>query len=85
MAPVSQIDEVVNSPQLAARHYWCEMEHPELGEKFRYPGPFVKFSEMPLTYRHRPPLIGEHNREVYMGELGMSEGEIAGLQSQGII
>lgn len=85
MAPISTIDEVVNSPQLAARHYWCEIEHPELGEKFRYPGPFVKFSETPLTYRRRPPLIGEHNREVYVSELGMTEGEFADLQRRGII
>ncbi len=85
MAPIAKIDEVVSSPQLAARHYWCEVEHPELGEKFRYPGPFVKFSETPLTYRRRPPLIGEHNREVYVGELGMSEEEFAGLQRRGII
>jgi crotonobetainyl-CoA:carnitine CoA-transferase CaiB-like acyl-CoA transferase len=85
MAPISRIDEVVNSPQLAARHYWREIEHPELGEKFRYPGPFVKFSETPLAYRRRPPLIGEHNREVYVGELGMTEDEFSGLQRQGII
>src|SRR5262249_15346033 len=33
MAPISRVDEVVNSPQLAARHYWGEIEHPELGQK----------------------------------------------------
>lgn len=85
MAPISRIDEVVNSPQLAARYYWCEMEHPELGQKFRYPGPFVKFSETPLTYRRRPPLIGEHNREVYVEELGMTENELTALQDKGVI
>lgn len=85
MAPISTIDEVINSPQLAARHYWCKIEHPELGETVSYPGPFVKFSETPITYRHRPPLIGEHNHEVYVGELGMTEAEFAGLQRQGII
>jgi crotonobetainyl-CoA:carnitine CoA-transferase CaiB-like acyl-CoA transferase len=85
MAPIAKIDEVVNSPQLAARHYWCELEHPELDQKFRYPGPFVKFSETPLSYRRRPPLIGEHNREVYVEELGMSEDELAALQKKGVI
>lgn len=85
IAPVAKIDEVVNSSQLAARHYWCEVEHPELGQKFRYPGPFVKFSETPLSYRRRPPLIGEHNQEVYGGELGMMESELAELQAKGVI
>jgi crotonobetainyl-CoA:carnitine CoA-transferase CaiB-like acyl-CoA transferase len=85
MAPVARLDEVVNSPQLAARHYWCKLEHPELGRKFRYPGPFAKFSQTPLSYRRRPPLIGEHNREVYVGELGMRENELAELQAKGVI
>jgi crotonobetainyl-CoA:carnitine CoA-transferase CaiB-like acyl-CoA transferase len=85
MAPITRIDEVVSSPQLAARQYWQELQHPELGKSFRYPGPFVKFGETPITYRRRPPLIGEHNREVYIDELGMTEKELAELQSKGVI
>jgi crotonobetainyl-CoA:carnitine CoA-transferase CaiB-like acyl-CoA transferase len=85
IAPVSTLDEVVNSPQLAARQYWQELEHPELGCKVKYPGPFVKFSETPITYRRRPPLVGEHNREVYVGELGLTEQQVTELQSRRII
>ena len=85
MAPITRIDEVVSSPQLAARHYWQELLHPELGKSFRYPGPFVKFSETPITYRRRPPLIGEHNRDVYIDELGLTEKELTELQSKGVI
>jgi formyl-CoA transferase len=40
---------------------------------------------MPLAYRHRPPLVGEHNREIYAGELGLGESEIAMLSTKGII
>ena len=85
IAPISTIDEVVASPQLAARNYWQELEHPELGKKFKYPGPFVKFSETPITYRRRPPLVGEHNREIYLGELGLTEQQLTELQSRGVI
>jgi crotonobetainyl-CoA:carnitine CoA-transferase CaiB-like acyl-CoA transferase len=85
IAPVSTIDEVVNSPQLAARNYWQEITHPELEQTFKYPGPFVKFSETPITYRRRPPLVGEHNREIYMDELGLSERQLADLQDRGVI
>ena len=85
MAPITRIDEVVSSPQLASRQYWTELYHPELGQSFRYPGPFVKFSETPITYRRRPPLIGEHNREVYIDELGVTEKELAELQSKGVV
>ncbi|MDZ7729485.1 MAG: aminotransferase class I/II-fold pyridoxal phosphate-dependent enzyme [Dehalococcoidia bacterium] len=63
IVPVSTIDEVANSEQLAARDFWRELEHPELGTKVTYPGPFVKAGK-PLEYRRRPPLLGEHNDEV---------------------
>ncbi|MHB8574776.1 MAG: CaiB/BaiF CoA transferase family protein [Dehalococcoidia bacterium] len=64
LGPASTIDDIVASPQLAARSFWVEVEHPELQRSFLYPGPFVKASESPLNYRRRAPLLGEHNREV---------------------
>jgi crotonobetainyl-CoA:carnitine CoA-transferase CaiB-like acyl-CoA transferase len=85
IAPVTTIDEVVHSPQLAARDYWQEIDHPELGRRLRYPGPFVRLSETPITYRRRPPLVGEHNREIYLDELGFTEQQLAELQSTGVI
>jgi crotonobetainyl-CoA:carnitine CoA-transferase CaiB-like acyl-CoA transferase len=85
IAPVSTIDEVVNSPQLNARQYWQDLEHPELGKTFKYPGPFVKFGETPITYRRRPPTAGEHNREVYVGELGLTEQQFVDLQNKRVI
>jgi crotonobetainyl-CoA:carnitine CoA-transferase CaiB-like acyl-CoA transferase len=85
IAPVTTIDEVVQSQQLAAREYWQRLEHPELGLTFRYPGPFAKFSAAPISYRHRPPTVGEHNREIYTGELGFTEEQFSGLQRNGVI
>ncbi len=64
IAPMTKLDEVVDSEQLASRGYWQLLEHEELGEAFRYPGPFAKFSESPIVYRRRSPLIGQHNEEV---------------------
>ena len=64
IVPVSRIDEVVNSPQLAARQYFQQIQHPELGGSVTYPGPFAKFSGAPITYSRRPPLLGEHTAEV---------------------
>ncbi len=84
IAPVTTLDEVVNSPQLAARGYWTSIEHPELRRSFRYAGPFAKFSRMPIKYRRRPPLIGEHNREIYT-QLGISEGQLAEFARAGVI
>jgi len=85
IAPIATMDEVLESPQLRSRQYWQLLEHPELGRSFPYPGPFARFSATPLVYRRRPPLIGEHNRALYVEELGLSENEFADLACRGII
>jgi crotonobetainyl-CoA:carnitine CoA-transferase CaiB-like acyl-CoA transferase len=85
MTPVATIDEVVNSQQLTARDYFQRVEHPELDASFRYPGPFVKFGAAPIQYRYRPPTVGEHNQEIYCGELGMSNHELTKLSQNGIV
>ena len=85
IAPVATVGEVLASPQLEARQYWRVLEHPELGRAFPYPGPFARFSETPITYRRRPPLVGEHNYEVYSGELGLSAEQIRDLAQREIV
>jgi crotonobetainyl-CoA:carnitine CoA-transferase CaiB-like acyl-CoA transferase len=85
ITPVTTIEEVVNSPQLESRQYFQQLEHPELGTSFNYPGPFVKFGATPIEYRRRPPLVGEHNREIYESELKMPPREISELAQKGII
>ncbi len=67
LGPCSTIEDVVHSPQWRDRGYWVEVEHPELGRSFLYPGPFVKLSATPIQYRRRAPLLGEHNAEVLGG------------------
>ena len=84
VAPVTTIDEVVESEQLESRQYWTAVDHEEMGKAFAYPGPFAKFSEQPIDYKRRPPRIGEHNAEVY-GELGLDAQALAELQNKGII
>ena len=67
------------------RKYWQRLTHPETGATMLYPGPFARFSAKPITFRRPPPAIGEHNREVLIGELKISDGQFAELQQQGII
>ena len=85
IAPITTVDEVLASTQLESRKYWQTLEHPELGRSFPYPGPFAKFSEAPIVYRRRPPLIGEHNHEIFANELGLSDDQIQDLSRRGII
>jgi crotonobetainyl-CoA:carnitine CoA-transferase CaiB-like acyl-CoA transferase len=85
IAPVATIDEVLDNPQFKEREYWQPVEHPELGRPVHYPGPFARFGAHPIAYRRRPPRIGEHNREVYVGELGLSERQLAELERFGVV
>lgn len=84
IAPVATIDDVLENPQFIAREYWQKLEGPS-GVELRYPGPFVRFGATPIAFRRRPPAVGEHNREVLIGELGLSEREFAEAARKGII
>jgi crotonobetainyl-CoA:carnitine CoA-transferase CaiB-like acyl-CoA transferase len=85
IAPLATIDDVLTNPQFIAREYWQTVEDRELGLKLTYPGPFARMSETPIEYRRRPPRIGEHNREIFVGDLGLSEREFGDLTRLGII
>ncbi|MSQ13323.1 MAG: hypothetical protein EXR47_04160 [Dehalococcoidia bacterium] len=74
--------DIVNSPQLKARGFFREVEHPELGKSFRYPGPPYPLPTSPATIFRRAPLIGEHNQEVYGQVLGMTTDEMRRLQQE---
>lgn len=83
--PVSTPRDMLASPQLEARGFWTEVAHPELGCSITYPGAFAKASQTPWRIRRRAPLIGEHNQEIYQGELGLSPEELIMLKQAGII
>jgi crotonobetainyl-CoA:carnitine CoA-transferase CaiB-like acyl-CoA transferase len=85
IAPVATIDDVLRNPQFIARDYWQEIKQPEAAVTLRYPGPFARFSTKPIEYRRRPPAVGEHNHEVFVGDLGLSESEFRELARKGII
>ena len=83
--PLNSTAEIAGNPQLAARQYWVELEHPELGVSITYPGPWAKTTEAPPRVTYRAPLIGEHNKDVYINELGYTEEKLSELKRKGII
>ncbi|MBA7589114.1 Succinyl-CoA:(R)-benzylsuccinate CoA-transferase subunit BbsE [subsurface metagenome] len=83
--PLATARDIVENPQLKAREFWEKVEHPELNTNVTYPGAFVKASETRCGIYNRAPLIGEHNQEIYMGELGFSNEEMLTLKQAGII
>ncbi len=82
---VSTPKDLAENRQLAFRQYFQGVRHPELDDTLRYPGPPVRLEETPWRIRRRPPLISEHNEEIYCGELGLRPEEVALLYARGAI
>ena len=78
-------DEVLEDPHLEDRGFWHEVEHPELGRSFLYPGPAAIYNGSPWRISRRAPMIGEHNEEVFCEELGLAQQELALLAENGVI
>jgi crotonobetainyl-CoA:carnitine CoA-transferase CaiB-like acyl-CoA transferase len=83
--PQFNTTDLLESVQLEARGYWAELEHPELGTTIAYPGAFARASETPIRITRRAPLIGEHNREIYEKELGITGEELRKLKRARVI
>jgi crotonobetainyl-CoA:carnitine CoA-transferase CaiB-like acyl-CoA transferase len=84
-ASVRNPEDLFNDEQLLARGYFHEVEHPELGRTFRYPGSPYLFTGSQWRVTRRPPLVGEHTGEVLSAELGMSAQELAALAAEGVV
>jgi CoA:oxalate CoA-transferase len=84
LAPAYTAQEVVNSPQISARNYFVEIDHPEIG-RVRYPGAPYTLSETPWRIVRRAPLLGEHNEEIYCGRLGYTRENLVKLAAAGVI
>jgi crotonobetainyl-CoA:carnitine CoA-transferase CaiB-like acyl-CoA transferase len=82
---VSTPEDLAKSPQLKARNWLTSVEHPELGEDLQYAGRPYRLSESPWAIRSRPPLVGEHNREIFGDGLGVTEDEWKTLEASGAV
>jgi len=85
IVPVASPADVSSYPQLEAREFWLQVEHPELDTVITYPGHFAKISPVPCRVQRRAPLIGEHNMEVYHDELGLSKEKLIMLKQAKVI
>jgi crotonobetainyl-CoA:carnitine CoA-transferase CaiB-like acyl-CoA transferase len=83
-APVSTMGDLLKSEHLNARGFFAEIGHPEAGA-LRYPGAPFKFAASPWTLRSPAPCLGQHNAEVYCGQLGLAPEELQALQATRVI
>jgi crotonobetainyl-CoA:carnitine CoA-transferase CaiB-like acyl-CoA transferase len=80
-APEALLDDA----HLHDRDFWKQVNHPELGRSFIYPGEAAIYNGSPWRISRRAPLIGEHNTEIFCGELGLARGELSVLAENNVI
>ncbi|MFN8628617.1 MAG: CoA transferase [Candidatus Binatia bacterium] len=84
VTPVNTAAGVAEDPHLAARNYFVPVEHPGMGT-LRYPGAPYRHKETPWAITRPAPRVGQHNDEIYCGEMGVSAETVGRLRRQGVI
>ncbi len=78
-------EELLDDGHLQDRGFWKEVEHPELDRRFVYPGEPAIYNGSPWHISRRAPLVGEHNADIFCGELGLSPQALAALAERQVI
>ena len=84
IAPILKVSDFYESPQTRARNFFVELDHPVAG-RGEYPGPPYKWSVTPAVIRRPAPCLGEHNEEIYCGEMGFTKEDLVALRAGGVI
>ena len=82
LAPVRGFDEVRHDPSLFT--LFTEIDRPDTGP-VSIPGPAYELPGAEASTPRFAPTLGQHNSEVYCGELGYTPEEVAQLYRTGII
>lgn len=57
-------EDNLNDPHWADRGFFVQVEHPELGRSFTYPGAASIYGKSPTAISRRAPMLGEHTAEI---------------------
>ncbi len=82
--PVLRGPDLLVDKHYAERGTFVTVDHPQVGPK-QYPGLPWKMSGTPGEVRWPSPTLGQHNREIFGGLVGLSGEEIDALESGGVI
>ena len=82
--PVLRGPDLLEDPHYRDRGTFVTVDHPQVGPK-QYPGLPWKMSATPGKVRWPSPTLGQHNREIFGGMLGLTAAEIDALEDNGVI
>lgn len=82
--PVYDVPRILNDPHYTARQDVIAVQDPDLGT-LRMVGVVPKFSETPGSVTHAGPRLGEHNREIFGGWLGLDDAALTKLAEEGVV
>ena len=83
--PTYTMEDLADYRQLIEREYFVDVDLPGAEAPVRFPGAWVAASGGEWALRRPAPAIGEHNREVYGGDLGLTQDDLAALHAAGAI
>jgi succinyl-CoA---D-citramalate CoA-transferase len=78
------IRDIFADPHYAARGDIVEVDDPTIGP-VKMQGVYPRLSRTPGAIRRGAPRLGEHNREIYQGVLGLADEEVESLARDGVI
>jgi len=78
------IRDIFADPHYAARGDIVEVDDPTIGP-VKMQGVYPRLSRTPGAIRRGAPRLGEHNREIYQGVLGLADDEMESLARDGVI
>lgn len=82
--PINNLEQVFADPHVQARGLKQSLAHPLAGTVSFVANP-IRLSETPVQYQSPPPTLGQHSREVLCKLLGMTDVEVDGLVTRGVV
>ncbi len=76
--------ELAKCPQLEARDFYREVEHPVIG-KIKVPAVLFNLSLTPYSVAVAAPTLGQHNQEIYVDGLGHTQQQFTRLRQLNVI
>jgi succinyl-CoA---D-citramalate CoA-transferase len=81
---IFKVPDMLSDPHYVARDAIVDVDH-EKYKNLKMQNVFPKMSRTPGKVKWAGPELGDHNKEIFEGELGLSSGELEKLREDGVI